>query len=77
MLYLSTLLHISFVSNLSLLETAVILVYTTTFSVVPRYIHLLVSYQDYYCSALHNHMVTTMASADFLWQALLHDSSCP
>ena len=43
MLYLSTLLHISFVSNLSLLEIAAISVYTTTFSVVPRYIHLLVS----------------------------------
>ena len=43
MLYLYTLLHISFVSHLSLLEIAAISVYTTTFSVVPRYIHLLVS----------------------------------
>ena len=34
-------------------------------------------YQDYYCSALRDPMVTTMASADFLWQALLHDFSCP
>lgn len=42
-LYLSTFLHIPFVFNLSLMESAAILVYTTMFSVVPRYTHLLVS----------------------------------
>lgn len=34
-------------------------------------------YHSIHCSPRSDHSVTTMTSADFLWEALRHDSSCP